>query len=115
MNNKISIVEGPPPTFEPVPGDWASAVINGTHAYGVVMTHLRTMNGTGLIERCHQTWNQQDTMVLQYRNEYGEHEMPIIAARAFDTDEGQKITLWLRVRPEQIKFEVSYGDDEAQD
>ena len=54
-------------------------------------------------------------MVLQYRNEYGEHEMPIIAARAFDTDEGQKITLWLRVRPEQIKFEVSYGDDETQD
>ena len=44
-----------------------------------------------------------------------EHEMPIIAARAFDTDEGQKITLWLRVRPEQIKFEVSYGDDETQD
>ena len=54
-------------------------------------------------------------MVLQYRNEYGEQEIPIIAARAYDTDEGQKITLWLRVHQEQVKFEVYYGDDDAQD
>lgn len=115
MNNRISIVEGPEPTFETVQGSWASALINGTGGHDVVLTHLRTMNGTGLIERCHQTWNQQDTMMLHYRNEYGEHEVPIIAARAFDTDEGQKITLWLRVKPESVKVVVSSDEEDSQD
>lgn len=113
MNNKITIIEGPTPIFEAVSADWTSAMIESPSNYDVVMTNLRTMNGTGLMERCQNTWSQQDTMVLQFRNTIGmEQEVPIVAARCLDTEEGQKLVLWLRIKPEQIKLEVHLDEDE---
>jgi hypothetical protein len=113
MNNKITIIEGPTPTFEIASTDWSSAMVEAPDSYEVVLTNLRTMNGPGLIERCQQTWNQQDTMYLQYRNTIGmEQEVPIVAARCMDTDEGQKLVLWVRIKPEQIKLEVRRDDEE---
>ena len=52
-------------------------------------------------------------MYLQFRNSIGlEQEVPIVAARCLDTEEGQKLVLWLRIKPEQIKLEVHLDEDE---
>jgi hypothetical protein len=52
-------------------------------------------------------------MYLHYRNTIGlEQEIPILAARLVETDEGEKIALWVRVKPEQIKQEVHFDEDE---
>jgi len=113
MDNKITIIEGPTPTFEAVNSEWVSGISESPEYYDVVMTNLRTMNGAGLLERCYQTWNQQDTMYLHYRNTIGlEQEIPILAARLVETEEGEKIALWVRVKPEQIKQEDHFDEDE---
>ena len=113
MNNKITIIEGPTPIFEATNSDWTAAIVESPANYEVVMTNLRTLNGPGLIERCQSTWEQQDTMYLQFRNPIGlEQEVPIVAARCLDTEEGQKLVLWLRIKPEQIKLEVHLDEDE---
>ncbi len=98
MNNKITIIEGPAPTFEPVNADWAAGVVESPEYYDVMMTNLRTMNGRGLVERCYQTWTHQDTMYLHFRNSIGlEQKVPIIAAQNIDTKDGQKLILWVRM------------------
>ena len=97
MNNKITIIEGPPPTFEKINSDWASSLEDTSGQFEVLSTNLRTMNGNGLIERCYQTWNEQETMFLHFKDEIGlEQKLPIVAAQNMNTDEGQKIVLWVR-------------------
>jgi hypothetical protein len=113
MDNKITIIEGPTPTFEAINSEWAAAIVEAPASFEVVMTNLRTANGQELVDRCNRTWSQQDTMYLRYRNPIGlEQEIPIIAARALETGEGDKIVLWVRVKPEQVKLEIRLDEDE---
>ncbi len=113
MDNKITVIEGPTPTFEAVNSDWALSISESPENYDVVMTNLRTMNGQGLVERCFETWKQQDTMYLHYRNTIGlEQRAPILAARLVNSEEGEKLMLWVRIKPEQIKLEVHLDEDE---
>lgn len=113
MNNKITIIEGPTPIFEAVNSEWANAVVEAPANFEVVMTNLRTMNGQELVERCNRAWSQQDTMYLHYRNPIGlEQEIPIVAARALETEAGEKIVLWVRIKPEQVKLEIHLDEDE---
>ena len=96
MDNKITIIEGPTPTFEGVSANWADSICETPEPSLIMMTNLRTMNGQALLERCHNTWGQGDTMYLHYRNTIGlEERMPIIAAESLDTEEGQKLILWV--------------------
>ncbi len=76
MNNKITIIEGPTPTFEAINTEWALAMVEAPMNYEVVTTNLRTLNGQELLERCNDTWAQQETMVLQYRNQVGLERNP---------------------------------------
>ena len=41
MNNKITIIEGPPPTFVPVSSDWASSIDETPEFFHVMATDLR--------------------------------------------------------------------------
>ena len=42
-------------------------------------------------------WNQHEPIFLHYRNEMGlEQQVPILAARASEVDEGQVLFLWIR-------------------
>lgn len=116
MDNKITIIEGPTPTFEPVNSDWVESLCESSQVCDIMMTNLRTMNGQALMERCHNTWAEGDVMYLHFRNTIGlEQRVPIVAAQKIETDEGQKLVLWLRVEPDQLNHTYVVGDDDDEE
>lgn len=116
MQEKITIIEGPSPTFEIVDEGWSTGVLEGPTLYGVALTHLRTFNGRELVERCHRAWSKQDSIELEYRDEDGlTKEAPIVAARAAETPEGEMLMLWVRLPDEEIELAIGYEDDELDD
>jgi len=102
IDTKITIVEGPPPTFRPVNEVWAFGLNESPILYNVVVTQLRTFNGPSLIERCHRAWRHMFPMHLEYRLPDGlETRAPILAARNVEVPEGHLLLLWLQVPKEE--------------
>lgn len=113
MDDKITIIEGPTPTFENIDDGWALGQNEGPFLYDLAVARLRTYNGPALVERCHRAWRNHASMHLHYRNEIGmEERVPIVAARAVDTDEGQMLILWIRLLADDIETEIDISDDE---
>ncbi len=121
MNNKITIIEGPTPNFDSVEADflmgingWTAGLSEGPYLYDTYRTTLRTFNGTALIERCHKAWASKDIMYLEYRDTIGmKKEIPIVAARAIDSDKGNMLVLWVRKDPEEDEeedFNLDFDD-----
>lgn len=109
---KITIIEGPPPTFEIVQEGWAYGLNESPSLADVFVTRLRTFNGPALVERCHRAWRNRQSISLEYRGEDGlEREAQIIAARYVETDEGHLLLLWLRMADEDVELEFGYEDD----
>ncbi len=109
MEDKITIIEGPPPVFESVNDGWALGLNESPWLYDLTLTQVRTFNGPALVERCHRAWKQGITMYLHYRDEMGlEEKAPILAARSAETADGQVLVLWVRQMPE-----VEDVDDDA--
>ena len=101
MEDKITIIEGPPPVFESVNDGWALGLNESPWLYDLTLTQVRTFNGPALVERCHRAWKQGVTMYLHYRDEMGlEEKAPILAARSAETADGQVLILWVRQLPE---------------
>jgi hypothetical protein len=119
MDDKITIIEGPPPTFEAVPEGWVLGLYEGPHLGNIVVTRLRTFNGPALVERCHRAWHNRQSIHLQYRTPEGlEQETPIVAARTLEVDEGHLLELWLRLLDDDVELQLGYEDDlgdEAED
>lgn len=117
MDNKITIIEGPPPTFESVNDGWAMGINESPALYDVVLTRLRTFNGPALVERCHRTWHQHAAMYLHYRDPMGlEERAPIMAARSVETSDGQVLLLWVRLKPASEEVEdIEGGEDNNAD
>lgn len=116
MDHKITIIEGPPPTFEDVHQDWVFGLQESTSIGDFALTRLRTFNGPALIERCYRAWRENQTMYLEYRDEDGlERTVPIVAARYMDSDDGQMILLWLRLVDDEVELELGYDDDFGDD
>lgn len=112
MENKITIIEGPPPEFEDVSDGWVLGLNEGPTLFDVGVTHLRTFNGPELIERCHRAWRHQQTIYLEYRSMDGlEQQAPIVAARFVEVDDGQLLLLWVRLENEDVELELGYDDD----
>jgi len=119
MDNKITIIEGPTPSFDSVESDflmgingWTAGLSEGPYLYDTARTTLRTFNGEALIERCHKAWTNKTTMFLEYRDSIGlKKEVPIIAARTVDTDDGDLLILWVRTDPEEYDEEEDFGID----
>lgn len=112
MEEKITIIEGPPPTFEQIPELWVHGLSEGAIQSEMVMTRLRTFNGPSLVERCQKAWRNQRGIQLEYRTPDGLNaEAPIIAARNMETDEGDMLLLWLRLPDDSVELEIGYGDD----
>ncbi len=112
MEDKITIIEGPSPTFEIVDDGWSNGVLEGPSLYNVGVTHLRTFNGNELIERCYRAWKQKETIQLEYRAEDGEtKEATIAAARTGEMDDGEVLILWVRLPDEEIELAVDLDDD----
>ena len=111
MDEKITIIEGPPPTFEATPDLWAHGLVEGETQAEIVVTHLRTFNGPALVERCHRAWRNLQNINLEYRTMEGlSAEVPIVAARHVETDEGDMLFLWLRMTDDAIELEIGYDD-----
>jgi hypothetical protein len=97
MDDKITIIEGPTPDFESVDDGWAIGLNESPALYSMALTRLRTFNGPALVERCHRMWTKNEPIYLHYRNRLGlEEKVPILAARASETEEGQVLFLWIR-------------------
>jgi hypothetical protein len=115
MDDKITIIEGPPPVFEPVQDGWALGLSEGRDLAVTVMTRLRTFNGPALVERCYRQWRGLQPIYLHYRNNMGlEQTAPIVAARAVHTDDGQVLLLWLNFDRDEVELEFD-SDDKDQD
>jgi hypothetical protein len=113
MDDKITIIEGPPPVFEETGDGWAIGLNESPYLYDLMLTRLRTFNGPALIERCHRTWKSQSMMYLHYRDELGlEERAPILAARTVETPEGQVLMLWVRLKPEQVEKEIDSDNED---
>ena len=116
MENKITIIEGPPPTFEAVNDGWALGLNESNLLTNVMMTRLRTFNGPGLLERCHRAWRHQSTIHLEYRGVDGlQSQAPILAARTVEVDDGQVLLLWVRQEIDEEQLEAGLGDDDEED
>ena len=112
MEDKITIIEGPPPTFESVTDDWVLGLAESPNLNEIVVTRLRTFNGPELVERCHRAWRHQQPISLEYRTEEGlQEQAPIVAARYIETDEGHLLVLWLRLVDEGIELQFGFDDD----
>src|SRR5688572_16718724 len=88
MEEKITIIEGPPPVFEAVNDGWALGLNESPHLSVSALTRLRTFNGHELVERCYRAWSAKSAIHLHYRNDMGmEQSAPILAARNVETPE----------------------------
>jgi hypothetical protein len=113
MDNKITIIEGPPPVFEEVNDGWALGLNESPMLANIAITRLRTYNGPALVERCNRAWRNLQTIHLEYRAEDGlEQEAPIIAARHVEVDAGQMLLLWVRLTDDSVELELGYDDDQ---
>lgn len=116
MDDKITIIEGPSPTFELIPDIWVHGLVEGSLQAEVVATRLRTFNGDELVDRCHRAWEKQQTIHLEYRTHEGlEADVPIVAARNMDTGEGDVLLLWVRFPDDSIEVGIDYEDDDDWD
>jgi hypothetical protein len=112
MDNKITIIEGPPPTFEVAQEGWVLGLNDSPALADMAVTRLRTFNGEALVERCHKAWRRQEPMHLEFRSMDGlKQEAPIVAARTVDLDGQQMLVLWVRLENEDIELEIDYEDD----
>lgn len=111
MDEKITIIEGPPPVFEAIEDGWALGLNESPALFDLALTRVRTFNGPALVERCHRTWRNGELIYLHYRNPLGlEERAPILAARNVETDEGHMLLLWCRRKPEDIDEELGFDD-----
>jgi len=124
MEDKITIIEGPPPVFEDITDGWAVGLNESPIFYDTIFTQVRTFNGPALVERCHRAWKKNASIFLHYKNDLGvEEKAPIVAVRSVDSDEGQVLLLWVRQLPtfDDLKNlvegfnEDDYDDDEDDD
>jgi hypothetical protein len=112
MDDKITIIEGPPPTFEAISDGWALGLNEGPSLADIMVTRLRTFNGPSLVERCYRAWSNRQTINLEYRTSEGlQAQSPIVAARYVEVEDGQLLLLWVRQVDDQVELELGYDDD----
>ena len=114
MEDKITIIEGPPPVFEAVNDGWALGLNESPHLSVPALTRLRTFNGHALVERCYHAWSAKLPIHLHYRNDLGmEQSAPILAARNVESSDGQVLLLWVYLEHDKVEYEIDKGDDES--
>ncbi len=113
MEDKITIIEGPPPNFEDVHEGWPLGLNESPSLHKLALTRLRTFNGPALVERCYRAWRKQQAIQLEFRAADGLiHKTPIVASRSLDADDGQLIFLWVRFTEQEALIELGADDDQ---
>jgi hypothetical protein len=110
---KITIIEGPPPTFEAVTEAWPLGIVEGPSPSIVAVCRMRTFNGAELAERCARAWRESLPIHLEFRDMAGlTQQTQIIAARWAPTEEGDTLTLWVRATAESLGVELFFDVDD---
>jgi hypothetical protein len=113
MEDKITIIEGPPPNFEDVHEGWPLGLNESPSLHKLALTRLRTFNGPALVERCFRAWRKQQAIQLEFRAADGLiHNTPIVASRTLEADDGQLIFLWVRFTEQEALIELGTDDDQ---
>ncbi len=113
---KITIIEGPPPTFEAVTDAWPLGIVEGPSPSIVALCRMRTFNGAALAERCAHAWREGLPIHLEFRDMAGlTQQTQIIAARWAQTEEGDMLTLWVRATAESLGVELFFDVDDDDD
>jgi hypothetical protein len=112
MDEKITIIEGPPPTFEAANESWVLGLNESPKLAEMAITRLRTFTGPALVERCYRAWRDHQSIQLEFRTPEGLERMaPIVAARTLEVDDGQMLLLWVRLDADEVELELGYEDD----
>jgi hypothetical protein len=112
MDDRITIIEGPPPVFEPADEAWAMGLTESVNYHNAALTRLRTFNGPALVERCHRAWSKKEPIFLHYRNRLGlEEKVPILAARSTEVEGGHVLFLWIQESEGLFDDEEDIEDD----
>jgi hypothetical protein len=113
---KITIIEGPTPTFEWVNDAWLFGLTEGPAASQMAICRLRAVNGRSLVERCYRTWHRGQTISLEYRGEDGlPRQAPIVAVRTAEVPEGPVLQLWVRLEEGNLSSDMDVEIDELDD
>ncbi len=113
MEDKITIIEGPPPNFEDVHEGWPLGLNESPSLHKLALTRLRTFNGPALVERCYRAWHQGKGIQLEFRAADGLiHKTPIVASRSLEVDDGQLIFLWVRFTEQEALMELGTDEDQ---
>jgi hypothetical protein len=113
---KITIIEGPPPTFELVQDPWLLGLTEGPFPTRVALCRVRTVNGPELVERCYRAWRDRQPISLEFRTEEGEtQQATIVAARWIEKPEGDLLYLWVRLSEDEIELDVGFNLDDFDD
>jgi len=113
MDEKITIIEGPPPNFEDVHEGWPLGLNESPSLHKLALTRLRTYNGPSLVERCYRAWHNRQSIQLEFRANDGLiHKTPIVASRSMEGSEGQMLLLWVRLTEQEALFELGTDDDQ---
>ncbi len=98
----ITIVEGPEPEFLSPNDTWALSVLEGPGYIGVEQCRLRTFNGTAMVERCRNAWQENRPVLLDYPNRLGlRRRAEVMAASTRSVTEGDLLLLWVRSSEEE--------------
>jgi hypothetical protein len=94
----ITIVEGPPPEFQPAPDTLSSHIIEGQAWKDVALVEMRTFDGPKLVKRCTDAWDEGRPARLDFPLGDGSRaESDIVAVRWKAVPEGHKLYLWVRL------------------
>lgn len=98
----ITIVEGPPPEFQPVPDLWPLSVYEDREPYQSAVCQMRTFNGPKMLERCQRAWSEDRPVKLDFPDGAGmRKQLSVVAARWTEVEEGHVLHLWIQL-PAQL-------------
>jgi hypothetical protein len=109
---KITIIEGPPPTFEAAMDEWTLSLVEGPSLSQIAMTRVRAVNGPALVERCYRAWRQREPIHLEFRGPDGLiQRVPIVAAHYTQVDDADVLRLWVAIDNADVQVEYEFVDD----
>ncbi len=113
-SDKITIIEGPSPTFEADDDSVIFSLMEGPTPSQVAVCQLRTFNGPALVERCYRAWHQRQIIKLEYRTDDGlTQQAPILAAHWSGLSDGDLLTLWVRLDRGELKTALGFPFDDS--
>jgi hypothetical protein len=93
---KITILEGPTPEFQPAIQLWNWSILEGVDPGDIGHCELRTGNGNDIQDRCRRAWREGRQVLLDYPDEMRMRQtIPVVALRLNQEDEGTVLNLWV--------------------